>query len=230
MRLSALTPVLCLSVLFACSSDSASSETIYVYAGDGQTGLAGSSVSQPPSIQITDGSGTAIQNVTVVFAVATGGGSIAGATATTDDEGIATSGTWTLGPAAGANTVTATVPGVIGSPLTFTATGIAIGALVKVSGDNQNGRAGTTLINPIVVKVTDASGNPIGGVTVNFSLTSGAGSLGAGGNTRQVITDGTGTASIGWNLGSTPGTNTVLVFVNGPSVTGNNATFTATGT
>lgn len=43
----------------------------------------------------------------VTFAVASGGGSITGATASTGSDGIATVGSWTLGTPAGANTMTA---------------------------------------------------------------------------------------------------------------------------
>jgi hypothetical protein len=57
----------------------------------------------------------------VTFAVASGGGSITGANATTNASGVATVGSWTLGATARANTLTATVDGRIGSPVTFTA-------------------------------------------------------------------------------------------------------------
>ena len=48
------------------------------------------------------------------------------ATSTTGADGLAST-TWTLGPAAGTNTLQATSSGAIGSPVTFTAAGEAAG-------------------------------------------------------------------------------------------------------
>ncbi len=61
-----------------------------------------------------------MQGVLVTWGSITGGGSITGATQTTDKTGIATLGSWTLGPTAGPNTITATSPGL--NSVTFTAT------------------------------------------------------------------------------------------------------------
>jgi len=62
--------------------------------------------------------------VSVTFAVATGGGSATGLTATTNVSGIATVGSWTLGTTVGSNTLT---PQWISDrfPANFTATGTA---------------------------------------------------------------------------------------------------------
>lgn len=49
--------------------------------------------------------------------------------------------------------------------------------LVKVSGDLQSAPAGQQLPEPFVVRLTDDSGNPIGGANVNFVVTAGGGSL-----------------------------------------------------
>ena len=57
----------------------------------------------------------------VLLAVTAGGGTLTGAAATTNAAGVATAGSWTLGPAAGQNTVTATVGSL--TPVTFNATG-----------------------------------------------------------------------------------------------------------
>jgi hypothetical protein len=74
---------------------------------------------------VTDGDGLALSGETVTFAVASGGGTITGASAVTNSSGIATVGSWTLGPTAGTNTLTATLAGATGSPVTFTANGSA---------------------------------------------------------------------------------------------------------
>ncbi|MGQ0703853.1 MAG: hypothetical protein ACT4PM_12040 [Gemmatimonadales bacterium] len=78
-----------------------------------------------PSVKVTTASGAAVSGVTVTFAVASGGGSVAGATPVTGSDGIAALGSWTLGPTAGSNTLTASIAGtgVTGNPATFTANG-----------------------------------------------------------------------------------------------------------
>ena len=48
---------------------------------------------------------------------------------------------------------------------------------------------------PMTVKVTDASGNPVSGATVNWAVTSGTGTLGAGSTTDSTTTDATGKTS-----------------------------------
>jgi len=46
--------------------------------------------------------------------------------------------------------------------------------LNKVQGDNQSGLPGALLLTPLVVTVTDASGNPVGGAMVTFEASPGA--------------------------------------------------------
>lgn len=72
---------------------------------------------------------------------------------------------------------------------------VAGSTLNKVNGDNQTGLAGSALPNPLVVQVTDSASNPQSGVTVNFAVTSGGGSVspvsavtGANGQASTVLT------------------------------------------
>src|SRR5207253_72624 len=94
---------------------------IAVNAGHNQTVTAGTAVPIPPAVLVKDATGNPVQGVSVTFAVGLGSGSITGASQTTNASGIAAVGSWTLGTTAGANTLTATAPGVNGSPVTFTA-------------------------------------------------------------------------------------------------------------
>ena len=95
---------------------------ITIYTGDGQTGPKGSMLADPLCTNVFDASGRLMYGVTVTYTVATGGGQLQLPTSVaTDSRGIATSGTWTLGPAAGTQTVTASTAGVAAS-VTFTAT------------------------------------------------------------------------------------------------------------
>ena len=76
----------------------------------------------------------------------------------------------------------------------------------KVSGDNQSGAAGTTLPNALVVQVKDGASNPSSGVTVNFAVTSGGGSV----SPTSAVTDANGQASTVLKLGSTPSTTNIV--------------------
>jgi hypothetical protein len=71
-------------------------------------------------------------------------------------------------------------------------------AIAVVSGDNQTGRVGEALAAPLVARITDARGQPVGGATVTFSVASGGGSL-----TATVVTSAAdGTAQTSWTLGT----------------------------
>jgi len=102
-----------------------------------QTAPAGTAVAAPPSVTLRTPNGHLFSGLPVNFAVTAGGGAVTGALTTTDLSGVATAGSWTLGLAPGTNTVdaTATPPhlgsGVLGSPLTFSATGV--GAAVELA-------------------------------------------------------------------------------------------------
>ena len=95
---------------------------ITYYSGGGQTGPKASALADPLCTNVLDASGRRMYGVMVTYTVATGGGVLQlPASVATDTRGIATSGTWTLGPAAGIQTVTASTAGVAAS-VTFTAT------------------------------------------------------------------------------------------------------------
>ena len=92
-------------------------------AGDNVSGIAGSLLSALPSVRLADQFGNLIANQTATFAVASGGGSVTGGSASSTSAGVATVGGWTLGTTPGVNTLTAssgTAPTV-----TFTAIGTA---------------------------------------------------------------------------------------------------------
>jgi len=97
---------------------------IAIQAGGGQSGFPGATVPIAPAVLVRDQFGNPVPNLPVQFAVTSGGGSLTGASALTTTAGIATVGSWTLGPALGQNTLsaTATGTGIAGNPVTFAAT------------------------------------------------------------------------------------------------------------
>jgi hypothetical protein len=197
--------------------------------GDGQSATAGSAVGTAPSVRVTDANGNPVAGVSVTFAVASGGGTLdPTAPVMTGADGVASVTSWTLGTTAGSNTLTATASGLTGSPLTFTATGTAGAAaqIVVVDGDGQSATAGSAVGTAPSVRVTDANGNPVAGVSVTFAVASGGGTLDP---TAPVMTGADGVASVtSWTLGTTAGSNTLTATASG--LTGSPLTFTATGT
>lgn len=201
--------------------------TMAISAGDNQSGTVGAAVTVPPAVLVTDQFGNPVAGQPVTFSVATGGGSVTGGSATSDASGIAAVGSWTLGTAAGSNTLTATSTGLTGSPVTFTATGSA-GAATQIAVNAGNGQSATVNTNVAVapsVLVRDAFNNPVGGVAVTFAVASGGGAA----TGTSTTTSGSGVATVGsWTLGQTAGANTLTATATG--LTGSPVTFTATGT
>ncbi|WP_340103379.1 filamin/ABP280 repeat domain-containing protein [Rhodohalobacter sp. 8-1] len=118
-------------------------------------------------------------------------------------------------------TVTNTVPGELS--LTVSVSGVTLEPVLVVtfltggaenieivSGDNQSAKVGNELPNPIIVRVTDAFGNPVEGETITFTFdeTPGA-AVGRSIDPSTGVTNTDGEASAIVTLGNTPGTYTV---------------------
>ena len=88
--------------------------------GNLQGGLVATALQHPLRVQVTDNHNNRISGAAVTFSVSAGNGTIDGGTAITDAAGVATSGTWILGPAPGQQMVRATV-GAVASVFTATA-------------------------------------------------------------------------------------------------------------
>src|SRR5712691_12801813 len=147
-----------------------------------QTGQVGTTL-PPLIVQVLNPNGTAAVGQVVNFVVTAGGGSVYAATAIVNNSKGYAQTVWTLGPAAGVQTVEArAVDNVTGARLafgTFTANATAApAALISAqAGNGQTAVAGSALpISPAVL-VTDRFGNPIAGVSVAFAVTGGGGSV-----------------------------------------------------
>jgi glucose/arabinose dehydrogenase len=93
--------------------------------GDNQTASANGAVPVVPSVRVLNSQGLPQAGVNVSFVVTAGGGAVSNAAATSDAQGIASAGRWTLG-AAGTQTLTARAAG--HSDAVFGATALAGGA------------------------------------------------------------------------------------------------------
>jgi len=108
-----------------------------VHAGNNQTALAATVVKDVIAVKVIDAFENGVPNVSINWAVQAGSGSIDPTTSTTDTSGIATT-RWTLGRHAGTNTLSATVSGSVGTPLTLQARATPNGTIsgsVSLSGD-----------------------------------------------------------------------------------------------
>jgi hypothetical protein len=192
-------------------------------------GAATPHVTVPDSVRVkvTDRNGNPIQNARVRFTSAAGGGTVSPTTVvTTNQSGVAAS-QWTLGPAYGANTVTAAVVADDDTPLAFvdaagaSFTIVTFRSLLAVDGDNQTGQILSPLAIAPSVRVVDAADRPRAGVPVTFIPA-------AGGRvaTATVSTGADGVASPGtWTLGDVPGAQSLTVKLESAELV-----MTATGT
>lgn len=101
--------------------------------------------------------------------------------------------------------------------------------LEKISGDAQKGPVGTPLPKPLVVKVTDGSGNPVSGKSVNWTVTGPNGALGQEVSPASSTTGSDGKASTTLTLGDLPG-DYIVQATCADCTQGSPQTFTATAT
>jgi len=187
-----------------------SSATVTVSGGNNQTGTAGASLSQALSVVVTDQYGNPVSGVSVTFSDGGAGGSFSSPNPTTTNSSGQASETYTLSPIAGPVTITATAAGAT-NPATFSATSASgPAAVVNITGGtNQTAPAGTQLLQPLSVEVTDQYGNPVAGVNVSFN------DNGAGGtfsNPNPVATNSSGTASQMYTLPA--GSSGLTIYIN----------------
>ena len=197
---------------------------IALAAGDGQSGVAGGILPESLAVRITDATNRPVAQIRVAFTADADGGRTEPDTAVTDNTGHAAA-RWVLGTQAGTHSVQANVVGSTQLAASFTAT-VSAGTAAKfqlVSGDAQTAPVGATLASPLVVKATDAQGNPVTGIVVAWSAT--------GGGTVTPATNSTGadgTASAQRTLGPAAGAQGTVA--DAGDVPGSPVTFSATAT
>jgi plastocyanin len=188
--------------------------------GDAQTGTVGHPLATSLFVVVTE-DGVASPGVTVAWSTTAVGGSVNPSSGVTDASGNAST-EWTLGTASGAQAATASLAGATGSPVTFTATGVADAAtaIAKAGGDGQTGEISSQLALPVQAKVTDLHGNGVQGVAVAWSATGGTVS------SPSVPSDATGLSSI--NVTADGAAGPIVITAAADGLTGSPLSFNAT--
>lgn len=202
---------------------------IQITGGSGQQARVGTLLGDSLIALVTDTQNRPVQGATVEFVLEDdrGGGTVNPASATTNAAGEARTAI-TLGSQVGSMMGQAQIPVTNGAtPIEAQFTAVVLPAdangISMVSGDGQSGPVGSVLGAPLVVKVTDLTGNPISGIAVVWSAE------GQGGVSQtSTVTDANGQTSVTRTLGPNAGQQTTLATANG--LVGSPVAFTHTAT
>ncbi len=198
--------------------------------------VSGAAFTTQPVIRILDASGLVVTTgaaatAAVTVTRASGTATLGGTTTVNAVAGVATFTNLAFtGLGTGAHTLTfaTTTPALSVTSAPVTVTPGAAATITATSSLSQSVAAGTAVAAPPTVRVTDAGGNPVSGVAVTFTVTTGGGSI-APASPATVTTNASGVAALtSWTLGAVAGANAVTATATG--LTGSPVTFAATGT
>jgi hypothetical protein len=182
--------------------------TITLLAGDGQRAPAGQRLAVPLKAQIVSRGGRPMAGVPVRFTVAEPTGHITPDIDTSDAAGIV-QGVWTLGDRPGRQRSALAVDGQPPIATSLAADAEPVAENTRVTpGEPPAGEAGLELPEPIMVRVTDSTGAPLGDVPVSWEPAGGGTIVGDGGRT-----DSLGQARARWTLGPRAGSQRAYVQV-----------------
>jgi plastocyanin len=167
------------------------------------------------TVLVTDQNATPVQGVAVAWAST--GGAVSSASVPTSAAGLSKV-RFTYGNAAIAQSATATVTGLVGSPVTITLTGTAGTAVSIVKTVGDNGTAPPSSQVNYTVQSRDSHGNAKGGVTIDWAVDSGGGSITPPQNTTAPNGNATATRTLGAGLGVQTATATAAALSGPPSV------------
>jgi hypothetical protein len=139
-------------------------DTTVVIEGNGQVARVGEPLSEPIVVMLLDAAGNRVPGSSIEYSVTTGGGSVVGMTTTTDSLGLATIGTWTLGPEVGEQTLTVFIEGGPQTQVVATAEPLAPIIELSVVGSSLIGFERDGLLNVRLLQPA-----PAGGITVSVT-------------------------------------------------------------
>ncbi len=160
--------------------------------GDRQSGAVGRALAQPLVLRVLDRYGNPVAGAGLRLLPAAG--RPGDSTLSTDSTGRAKT-TWTLGRTAGLQRMTVRLAGDTAETEVTAVARAGKASKLAFVGPPEAGAAGRPLPKPLVVQVTDDSGNPLGGQTVVFKASSGSVTPARG------LTGPDGRASVRWTLG-----------------------------
>jgi IPT/TIG domain len=191
--------------------------------------IAGAAISPPVQVCALDAFANVATsftgNVTLALGNNSNGGTLSGTLTVAAVAGCATFSNLSVDKAGSGYTLLAAAGALAGATsVPFAVTPAAASTIALDGGDQQTAQAGTVLPVPYAVRVADAFGNHVAGVSVDWAVTSGGGSV----SPAQSTTDTSGVASTTRTLGPGAGTQTATATAAG--LTGSPVTFTATAT
>lgn len=197
------------SAVFTATATTGPASLFTKVSGDNQTTNATHTLGAPLVVKVQDAAGNRLSGVKVTWTPAATNGSVSFVVDTTASDGTAAA-NWTLGTLAGAQTLTATIPGGV-TPLTFKATATADTGrrIIVLSSPAATGGVGSSA-GYIKIRVEDQLGNVIAGAPVAWND-----SIAGGGSVSPTAssTPSTGVDSTRWTLGPTPGSQLVRIRV-----------------
>jgi uncharacterized protein (TIGR03437 family) len=182
---------------------------IAITSGNNQSGSAGQRAALPLIATLTSYCGSPVVGTAVTWKVTGGSATLANSTSTSNVLGQV-SNTITFGQTAGQITVTATIAG--GASVSFTLTNsVVVSGIKQVSGTGQSATVSQGFASPLVVSVFDNNNNPVTGLAVTFTVTSGSATV----NPASANTGANGQAQTSVTAGGTAGAVTVTASVTG---------------
>ncbi len=173
---------------------------LLILQGDGQAGAPGRELPTPLVLQLIDAEGAGIPGTTLEFEVVSGGGAVDPPVDVTRPDGSSLV-RWTLGDEGDQQLVARLEGDEVEVQFQAFLTEAVPTGLEAVQEEPVTGRVGEVVEAPVEVRVLDAGGDVLEGVSVRFQPEEGAGAV----DPETAVTDSDGIARTRWTLGSSVG-------------------------
>jgi len=180
------------------------------------TDTVGATKAESLTVLVTDQTATPVQGINVAWTST--GGSVSAASVPTSALGLSKV-QFTYGTAAIAQTARATVTGLVGSPVTITLTATAGTAVAIVRTAGNGGSAAPSSQVNYTVQSRDSHGNAKGGVTIDWAVATGGGSITPAQDTTAANGNASATRTLGAGLGAQTATATAAALPGAPADT-----------
>ncbi len=180
------------------------------------TDTVGATKAESLAVLVTDQNAAPVQGVTVTWTAS--GGSVSPTSGPTSAAGLSKV-RFAYGTTAGNQSATATVTGLVGSPvvITLNATAGTAVAIAKTAGDNGTAAPGGQVT--YTVQGRDTHGNPKSGVTIDWAVATGGGSIAPPQNVTATNGSASAARTLGAGTGAQTATATAAALPGAPAVT-----------